>query len=196
MSPRIGLDPESVLAAAAELADEQGFEAVTLATLAQKLSIRPPSLYNHIQGLPDLRVKLAVYGIDRLHTALEEAIQGREGDEAVFALSEAYITFARRHPGLYAASQRHHNRKETGIQLAAERTFQLVGSVLKEAYGLKGDTAIHAMRGLRSVLHGFASLEREGGFGIGLSVDESLKVITAAFIAGMRTLRRDHSLES
>ena len=36
------------------MTDTQGLDEVTLAPLAKKLNIRPPSLYNHINGLPAL----------------------------------------------------------------------------------------------------------------------------------------------
>src|SRR5690606_31675869 len=82
MSPRIGLDLPAVLRAAAELADQRGIDSVTLASLSRKLSIRPPSLYNHVDGLGDLRKKLAVYGLRQLHDALSRAAVGRSGDDA------------------------------------------------------------------------------------------------------------------
>jgi hypothetical protein len=33
------------------------------------------------------------------------------------------------------------------------------------SYGLRGDDALHAVRGLRSVIHGFATLEAREGLG-------------------------------
>ncbi|WJH31593.1 TetR/AcrR family transcriptional regulator [Paenibacillus sp. CC-CFT742] len=52
VSPRQGLDRGTLLSAAAQLADSDGFQALTLAALAQRLDVRSPSLYNHISGLP------------------------------------------------------------------------------------------------------------------------------------------------
>ena len=51
MSPRAGLDTRMIVIRAAEIADEQGIEEVTLAALAAKLGVRSPSLYNHVNGL-------------------------------------------------------------------------------------------------------------------------------------------------
>jgi hypothetical protein len=41
------------------------------------------------------------------------------------------------------------------------------------SYGLRGEEALHATRGFRSVVHGFATLEAAGGFGIPPDLDES-----------------------
>ncbi|MCY8160167.1 TetR family transcriptional regulator, partial [Bacillus licheniformis] len=63
MSPRIGLNKDAVLEAAAALADEEGIHEVTLASLSKRLNVKSPSLYNHIKGLNDLRKELALYGL-------------------------------------------------------------------------------------------------------------------------------------
>jgi AcrR family transcriptional regulator len=69
---------------------------------------------------------------------------------------------------------------------AAEReTFEAVLAVLA-SYGLRGEDALHAARGLRSVVHGFATLEVSGGFGISLDPDESFDRLLRAFVAGLR----------
>ncbi|ANE46125.1 TetR family transcriptional regulator [Paenibacillus swuensis] len=191
MSPRAGLDAKAVIAAAGALADEHGLEAVTLAMLAAKLSVRSPSLYNHIQGLTDLRIQLAVYGLEMLHGALASAVTELTGDEAVHALAQAYVDFARAYPGIYEASQRYHDQKNEAIREGATLTFILVSNLLSASYALEGDAAVHAMRGFRSVLHGFSDLERGGGFGIAIDMNASLRVIVDAFIVGMKTLLKE-----
>ena len=54
MPGKVRLDTEKVVLAAAELVNQQGAEALTIGRLAEKLGIQPPSLYNHIDGLPGL----------------------------------------------------------------------------------------------------------------------------------------------
>jgi hypothetical protein len=50
---------------------------------------------------------------------------------------------------------------------------------------LEEDEAIHALRGLRSLVHGFATLEISGGFGIPLDLDESFSRLVDLFITGL-----------
>jgi hypothetical protein len=54
------------------------------------------------------------------------------------------------------------------------------------SFGLAGDDAIHAVRALRSVVHGFATLETAGGFGIPLDLDESFRRLVAMVVAGLK----------
>lgn len=42
---------EAVIKATSDLADEKGLNNVSLKAVAQKLNIRTPSLYNHIESL-------------------------------------------------------------------------------------------------------------------------------------------------
>ncbi|KOP82865.1 TetR-like C-terminal domain-containing protein [Cytobacillus solani] len=185
MSPRIGLDLNTIVKAAAEIADADGLEAVTLATLSRKLNIRPPSLYNHIEGLPGLRKELALYGIEELERYLSRAAAERAGDDAVRAMGEAYLTFARRKPGLYEATFYTIDMEDTDIKLASEKIVNLVIQVLQQ-YGLHGVNAVHATRGFRSILHGFASIEQKGGFAMELDINESFYFLIETFLIGIK----------
>ena len=49
-TPRAGLDPAVVVASAAGLADEVGLTNVTMGLLGERLGVRAPSLYKHIDG--------------------------------------------------------------------------------------------------------------------------------------------------
>jgi AcrR family transcriptional regulator len=182
--PKVGLELTEILEAAAEIADQFGMQEVTLANLAKKLGIRPPSLYNHFDGLGGLRKKMAVYGIERLYEVLAQAGIGVSGDEAVMSISKAYVNFARKHPGIYEATLKAPDMEDEDVQIAGSKIVELTVRVL-QAYRLEGDTALHAVRGLRSILHGFSSLEQSGGFKMELDLNESLEMIIKAFIYGV-----------
>ncbi len=185
MSPRVGLDRETVVREAAALADVEGLEALTLARLAGKLGIRPPSLYNHVAGLEDLRRELALLGLRDLTERLGRAAVGRAGEEAVEALAEAYRAYARQRPGLYAASLRAPDPQDSDWQAAGERVVGIVLAAFA-GFGLRNDEALHAVRGLRSALHGFVGLEATGGFGLPLDRDESFRRLIRAYLSGLR----------
>lgn len=183
--PKVGLELTEILGAAAELADEFGMQEVTLANLAKKLGIRPPSLYNHFDGLGGLRKKMAIYGLDQLYEDLAQSAIGVSGDEAVLTISKAYVEFTRKHPGMYEATLMAPDMDDEDVQHAGSKIVDLTVRVL-QAYRLEGDTAAHTVRGLRSILHGFSTLERRGGFKMALDLNESLEIIIKAFIHGMR----------
>lgn len=182
--PKIGLELTTILEEAGEIADNYGMQEVTLANLAKNLNIRPPSLYNHFNGLPGLKKRLAIYGIELLYNELAQSAIGVAGDEAVIALSKAYIDFARKHPGIYEATLMAPDPEDTDVQQAGKKVVNLTVRIL-QAFDLKGDRAIHAVRGLRSILHGFSSLEQKHGFNMALDLDESLVITIRAFLIGI-----------
>lgn len=185
--PRIGLDLPSLLQAAAEIADAEGIDGLSLAALSKKLNIRTPSLYNHVDGLPGLRVKLSVYGLEQLYEKLAFASVGRSGDDAVLALGQAYLAFARARPGLYELTLRAPDPHAPEVAQAGQKIVDLLVRTLS-GFGLADDDALHVIRGLRSVLHGFASLEQKGGFGMPLDLDESFRRLLQTFLAGMHKI--------
>ena len=185
---RAGLDTDAVVAAASQLADADGLEAVTLARLAAILGVRSPSLYAHIDGLADLTRRLAVRGARELAAELQKAVAGRSGSDALGAMADAYRAYARAHPGTYAALQRAPAREDTQAAVAASGVVEVVLAVLR-GYDLVGDDAIHATRIIRAALHGFVTLETEGGFAIPLALDDSFARLVDLLDRGLSTPR-------
>lgn len=169
---RVGLDTDAVVAAAAALADAEGVEAVTLARLAADLGVRAPSLYSHVDGLADLRRRMAARGARELAAQLQAAVAGRSRGDALSAMADAYRAYARSHPGTYAALQRAPAPEDAEAAGAAADVVDVVLAVLR-GYDLDGDEALHATRVIRAALHGFVSLETGGGFRIPLALDDS-----------------------
>ena len=184
MPARAGLNTAAVVRAAADLADAHGIDALTLGDVAIRLGIRTPSLYNHIAGLDGLRRELALLGVRELNVRLSRAAIGKAGDGAIIAFADAYRSFAHAHPGLYAATQRAPAPGDIALHAAADEVIETIVAVLG-AYGLEGDDAVHTVRALRSVLHGFISLEMGGGFGLPLNLDESFRRLLQIFIDGL-----------
>jgi AcrR family transcriptional regulator len=173
--PRAGLDTAAVVDGAARLADADGLESVTLSRLAAGLGVRSPSLYAHVGGLEDLRRRLGARGARELAAELARAAAGRAGKDALHAVAHAYRSYAREHPGSYAAAQRARELQGDDDAVAAARAATDVVMAVLRGYGLDGDDAVHAARTIRVALHGFVSLEAEGGFAIELSLDETFE---------------------
>lgn len=184
--PKIALDKNRIMFVAAELANEHGSENITLALLAKKLNIKPPSLYNHFDGLPGIKRELTIFSLEKLYTSLVEEVEGKsKEDEAIMALSKAYLSFARRNRGLYELALEAPDPADEPVHDAGKKIVDLVISAIRPLE-LSYEQAIHAVRGLRSLMHGFASLEQKGGFGIPLDLDESYKLAVEAFIVGLK----------
>jgi AcrR family transcriptional regulator len=178
---RAGIKPEIVVVAAADIADRSGWDQVTLANVAGQLRIKTPSLYNHVEGLPDLRLKLALYAIRSLRDGLNDAAIGHSGKQALIEVGKAYVQFVRDHPGQYEAINRVTDPKPPEFDQTAAQILALFIRLM-QPLGLPADEAVHAIRGLRSMVHGFASLESMGGFQLPEDLMESMaKAITYYF---------------
>ena len=188
--PRAGVTSEKVIRNAEELTDHLGLENVTLAAVAESLGIRLPSLYKHIEGLPALRSSVRQRAILELTEVMTRATVGRAGAHAVVALATAMRGWARNHPGRYAATvapSRRQDRPAPDVEEpAAEAALNVVFDVLS-AFDLSGEDAIHATRILRSLLHGFVSLEAAGGFAMSADVDRSFERAIDVFVASLPT---------
>ena len=54
-------------------------------------------------------------------------------------------------------------------------------------YDLRGDDAIDAARALRSMLHGFITLEAAGGFGLPVDIDRSFGRLVDGLVTALST---------
>ncbi|MFG1653763.1 TetR/AcrR family transcriptional regulator [Micromonospora sp. NPDC049275] len=184
--PRAGLNQQTVVREAARLADEVGYQQLTLAALASRLGVALPSLYKHIRGADALSQKLAALASAELATELTTAAAGRSGGDALRAMADAYRAYAHRHPGRYPATQQVPDPSDPEHVEAGERAVGAIFAVLR-GYGLTGDDAVDATRALRSALHGFVALEAAGGFGLPREVDRSYHQLVAGLDVALRS---------
>jgi AcrR family transcriptional regulator len=186
------LDTATVVQAAVELIEAEGLEALSLGRLARQLAVQTPSLYNHIDGLSGLQRELALMSTRDLGEAMGNAAIGKSGAEAVLALAEAYRAYVKEHTGLYMTGLRSSGLQtpiDAQLQTAQERVVQIALAVVG-SFGLQGEEALHAVRGLRSIVHGFATLEVAGGFGLPLDCDESFQQLVKMFVTGLQAASR------
>lgn len=182
--PRAGLSRDRVTHEAAVMADEVGLDKVTLAGLAERLGVRQPSLYKHIDSLAGLHRSVAVQSKRELGEVLARATVGRSGAAAIHAMSHAYRNWALEHPGRYVASNAMSEPDDIENESVSLEVIQIVADVLA-SYELTGDDAIDAIRAFRSTLHGFVSYEASGGFALTANIDRSFERLINGFIIAL-----------
>jgi AcrR family transcriptional regulator len=182
--PRAGLTADRVTVAAAELADEVGWERLTLAAVAAGLGVRQPSLYKHVDSLEALRRRVAALAVTELREHLVDAATGRAGREALLSMADAYRSYAHRYPGRYAASVIAPAAGDDEHVRAGNAIVAVLVAVLR-GYDLPDEDAIHVIRGLRAVMHGFVALEAAGAFALPLDLDESYHRLISSFETGL-----------
>ncbi len=183
--PRAGLSRAVIAADAADLADDVGWDHITLAAVAARFGVRQPSLYKHVAGLAELRRDISVLSGRELHGELTAAAVGKSGADALQAMAGAYRIFAKKYPGRYAACVVAPQHGDTEYEQVALAVVDTIAAVLR-GYGLEGDDAIHAIRGLRALMHGFVSLEAAGGFALPQDLDESYRRLVAGYSESLR----------
>ncbi|HEY4552712.1 MAG TPA: TetR-like C-terminal domain-containing protein [Bacillaceae bacterium] len=120
------------------------------------------------------------------------AAVGRSGDKAFRELGYAYVRFAKKHPGLYEATARFPEPDDIDLQQSQQSVVQIVVQALRE-YQLDEDLLIHIVRGLRSILHGFSSIEQMGGFRLAVDTNQSFEIIINTFIEGIHAVARKNT---
>lgn len=184
--PRAGLTRDGVVAAAAGLADEIGYGQLTMEAVAQRLGIRPPSLYKHVDDLDDLRHGIATLAITELGGQIRDAMQGRSGRDALTSFFTAYRVYVTAHPGRYSATI---GALFTGpgdpLLAASTRVVDSIAAVLR-GYNIGAEQVVHAMRAIRCTIHGFAALQAARGFQWSGDLDESFTWMIGFIDRGLR----------
>jgi AcrR family transcriptional regulator len=95
---------ELILAAARELAEAEGWDAVTTRRLAALIDYSQPVLYSHFKGKADIMAAVATRGFEELATRLRMATANVTGAPDVLRnVCAAYLDFARSRPVVYEA---------------------------------------------------------------------------------------------
>ena len=160
--PRAGVTVERLTQAAADLADEVGFDNVTVAMLARRFGVKEASLYSHIRNARDLKTRVALLALAELADEAAAALAGRAGRDALVAFANTYRDYAKRHPGRFTAARMKLD-PEAAAGSAAARHAEMSRAILR-GYDLEEPDQTDAVRLLGSVFHGYVSLETAGAF--------------------------------
>lgn len=184
--PRKGLCQADVVRAAISLIEEDGLSQFSMGGLAKRLDIKTASLYNHVESLEQLRELVGREAVSLLAQAETCAADGKQGDQALFALAEAYRSFAREHCQLYQVIMAFPQWESPALEREAGKTVAPILRVLA-SYGLTERQQFHWQRVLRSVMAGFAFHEHAGGFShFPAEKNESYRIAIQCIAEGLR----------
>jgi AcrR family transcriptional regulator len=93
-----------IVTAARELAETEGWDAVTTRRLAERVEYSQPVLYSHFTGKADIVRAVALEGFGDLAAELRSARTAADSPAAALrAVAAAYLRFAQCHPAVYDA---------------------------------------------------------------------------------------------
>ena len=185
--PRQGLTTETVVAAAALLAEEIGCENLTLHKLANRLNIKPASLYTHISGIEQLYVLLSDLALTQLGSVMMDAVKDKKRGEAIWAMSAAYRDYAKQNPEMYRMIMNVPHSRSEQLVSAGKNVKAILFEVLSQ-YTADQSKITFFSRYYHSILHGYISLEQAGFFDNVISVDECLSKIVDNFIEQLESI--------
>lgn len=167
LSPRA----REIVAAAGELLEREGAEALSMRRLADRLGIRAPSIYKHVSGKEELEAALVSDGFEALAAAFEEAV--RDADEPLVELARAYRRFALGRPHLYRLM----TERPLPRALLRPGVEERAALPLVQAAGGDPDRA----RAAWAFAHGMVVLELNGRFPPDADLDAAWEQGVAAF---------------
>ncbi|MQY13788.1 hypothetical protein SRB5_39420 [Streptomyces sp. RB5] len=154
-----------IVATAREIAEQQGWDAVTTRKLAERIEYSQPVLYSHFRGKREIVGAVALQGAGEMAVAMRAATAGVDGRrEKVTALARAYLDFARANPAVYDALF----QMDNGLPYAREDTPEPLKdafAALMETLGGVAGEGVHPALFTEvfwAALHGLATLGRAG----------------------------------
>lgn len=184
-----GLKRETIIETAAKVADEKGFDNVTMKELADELGIKSPSLYKHFSGgLDELNKELMLYSWQLLDSEITKAVIGKAKDAAVITLCYAYRRFVSEHRGLYEAMQWYNMYLSDEHLQASEGAVDVMFRALS-SYSLTEEQKVHSVRMIRAFLQGFSTIEYHGGYGNRVPLNDTFDFALRTILNGIADLQ-------
>jgi AcrR family transcriptional regulator len=185
---RSRIDREQILAAAGEIGDTAGLGALTTTRLAERLRIKPPSLYQHFANIEVIKDALAMRALGEMIDLHKDVTSGRAGREALNALAHAQRTYAQARPGRYLAAM------QTGpshvvVATLRQAYVRLVAATL-ETYNMDPGVALEVSRSVVAALQGFVIVELNGVVGTPYETDQGYQRLLDMLDAGARAAAR------
>lgn len=176
------LTPKKIIETYMTLAAEIGLAKVTFPRIAERLQIKPPSLYNHFNNLRDLQVQTAIYLHHDLNHMLSTALIGQANEQALLAYAITYRDFARQHAAVYELLNTVPSFNNAELSQAGHDNTNLLSRILQPMVTGERDLLV-ASRSLRSLLHGYINLSQLGYFQKdGMTDEESFRAVITSFI--------------
>lgn len=125
---------EGILAGAREIALQEGWQAVTIRKVAERIEYSPPTIYEYFENKEAILLELLRQGFERLRISMKEAqAMTDDPEQCVLNVMHAYWDFAFRCPELYQVMHSiggvTFNRVEAPVE--AREAFEVLLDVLE-----------------------------------------------------------------
>ncbi|HZO70974.1 MAG TPA: TetR/AcrR family transcriptional regulator [Ktedonobacteraceae bacterium] len=158
---------QGILTAAREIAQHEGWQAVTIRKVAERIEYSPSMIYEYFASKEAMLLELHLEGLRLLTLSLKTARGSTEDyEERVISMAEAYWEFAQRHPELYQVM---HGLNGVPLDCSEEaaivhEAFDTTVEALNEwaqSRGIELPDVKDAVEIFRAFLHGLVCLKME-----------------------------------
>ncbi|MFD4674767.1 TetR/AcrR family transcriptional regulator [Lentzea sp. NPDC058450] len=149
-----------IIDAARDLAEAEGWDAVTTRRLAEKVEYSQPVLYSHFKGKDAIVRAVAIQGCGDLARELRKARPSR-GESRLRAAAEAYLKFAKERPALYDAMFVQQSDIPWGTDEVPQELLDAFGELVAAVEPIRGERHLEALTEVFwTSLHGIATLKQ------------------------------------
>jgi AcrR family transcriptional regulator len=179
-----------IITTARNLAEAEGWDAVTTRRLSAEIEYSQPVLYKHFTGMEQIADAIAIDGFGELADVIRAAHSHADAaSDALTRIAHAYLDFARDNPAVYDAMF----TRATALRFASEDTPpQLTAAFaeLRQAVSLVADEqdADALTEVFFAALHGQVALSRAGRLRPGYDSDR-LQLLVKQFTNSRETTR-------
>jgi AcrR family transcriptional regulator len=177
---------EAIIQAARELLEAEGLDAVTMASIGERVGVRGPSLYKRVRDRSELIRLVGEDVVADLAGVIAKAASRGTPEAALRSVAHAYRTFVHANPNGYALL---FARLGPDLEPDPAHLGEVAVPIVAATGRLVGDEeALSSARTFVAWAHGFLSLEMVGGFRLGGDLDEAyasgIETIVGAMTAG------------
>lgn len=153
----------TIIQTAADIADKEGLQNVSLKVIAEAFEIRTPSLYNHIKNMDELLREVAHNGMRSMNARMVKAAIGHVGDRALKIVSTEYLNYMIEHPGVYEIIQwANWNGTEETAAIYNEYISLLNAFIIP--YNLEIESSREVLNMITGFIHGYTTLQLRYAF--------------------------------
>jgi AcrR family transcriptional regulator len=174
--------------AAVDLVEQDGYDNLNMSSLAKKLEVKPPSLYNHVHGIADIRRQLVTIVLVRMEDAVRAAAIGRARESALREIAYAYRRFATKQSELYRVFT-------SAPTISGSENLAALANTLRQVlspFALSKLDETNFIRVFHAALHGFVALEHAGFFqnSAAVTANESFDALVESQILILNSYQR------
>lgn len=181
------ISDELIVQTSALIVNKIGLDNLSLKIIAKELNIKPPSLYNHISSLDEIKYRLMVFGWKQMEEEMIDSVVGVSGYEALKSMCNAFYNYATNNKGVFTAMLWYNKYESEEREKATKRLFHILFKIMKPL-NINDDHINHIIRTLRGFLEGFSLLVNNNAFGHPISIKESFDLSLEIIMNGIKSL--------